>query len=95
MFYMQCKDMYKITNHLCRLAKEEFNERLNQLPGDVKSDKRFNKVLEFIENVERAEFARGSEVLADAFKEHEEMMSYFSRKRKPNSVRRLLLYCIH
>ena len=95
-FYMQCKDMYKINDSLCRLAKQEFYDRRTGLPGDVKLDHSFNKVLQLIEHIEKSEYAMASEILADAFKEHEEMMSYCPRKKKTIRVHHTILnLCKH
>lgn len=90
-FYMQSKEMFKLTPQLCRLAKKEFEERKAELPIDVRDDVSFDKILQLIEHVEKSEFAKANELLGDAYKEHEEMMSYSSKKIKKSRVRIFLL----
>lgn len=79
---MQSKEMFKLTPQLCRVAKKEYNERLAELPKDVKCDVSFGKVLHLIQHVEKSEFAQAMELLADAYKEHQEMMSYYATETK-------------
>jgi len=79
MFYMQSKEMYKLTPQLCRLARDEFHELVTRLPSDVSGDASFRKVLQLVQHVEASEFALAVELLPDAYKEHEEMISYLPR----------------
>jgi hypothetical protein len=81
-FYMQSREMFKLTPQLCRLAKTEYEETRAKLPDDVRGDVSFDKVLHLIEHVEKSEFAKAIELLGEAYKEHEEMMSYFPKKSK-------------
>ncbi|KAH3833562.1 hypothetical protein DPMN_106874 [Dreissena polymorpha] len=81
-FFMQSKEMYKLTPQLCRLAKDEYTDVKSKLPPDVRTDVSFNKVLKLIEHVEHSEYALAVELLGEAYKEHEEMLSYMPRKTK-------------
>lgn len=72
--------MFKLTPQICRLAKQEFEERRADLPADVRDDVSFEKVLQLIALVENSEFAKALELLGEAYKEHEEMMSYFPKR---------------
>lgn len=83
---MQSKEMFKLTPQLCRLAKKEFEERKAELPNDIRDDVSFDKILQLIEHVEKSEFAKANELLGDAYKVHEEMMSYSSKKIKKSRV---------
>ena len=85
--------MFKLTPQLCRLAKIEYEETRAKLPEDVRGDVSFDKVLYLIEHVERSEFAKAIELLGEAYKEHEEMMSYLPQKsnEKREKVREFLM----
>ncbi|KAL4230985.1 hypothetical protein ACF0H5_011358 [Mactra antiquata] len=84
LFYMQSKEMYKLTPQLCRIARQEFEETKAGLPVDVRDDASFNKILELIEYLEKSKYAKANEMLSDAFNEHEEMLSYYSGRKQDN-----------
>ena len=79
-FYMQSKELYKLTHQLCRLAKQEYHERKAELPDDVRDDVSFNKILEMIEYMEKMEHSKAMELLGEAYKEYQEMLSYIPRQ---------------
>ena len=78
-FHMQSKELHKLTQQLCRLAKQEYYEKKGELPDDVRDDVSFDKIFDLIEHIEKSEFAKATAMLGDAYKDYQEMLNYIPR----------------
>ena len=85
-FYMQSKELFKLTQPLCRLAKDECDRNKGELPDDVRDDISYDKILELIECIEKLEYTNAMEILSEAYKEYQEMLSYLPRQSSRNGV---------
>ena len=85
-FFMQSKEQSKLTQALCRLAKEEYKANVQELPDDVRDDIRFDKIVELIEFIEKSDYAKAMEILADAYRVYQDMLNYIPRQPSRNEV---------